>query len=347
MRAGSMALIYAALFLTTPAFGQSFLWVDGAATYLYGVVIALLYLIPYRRVLQSGKAYSGWWGERCVKFIGMLVFGIFAGNTFENMGAALIIVSIAYNTFFVLKGIKIQAWMLGIGNVLGVLLSVLAPGTRSRLADVGGISLTAMIKNVCFVAADFVKYLWLPLAFVVFMTIMQWNSQSKGIPLLQRCRNLISEISCTCIYTLGALAAAFSMILSPQFPERAWSAPVVLMIIAVVSAIPEQGAACNWKKHTSFALAVLVCLSCATWFNAYFELKSTYYYHQGRVTKIETAVKSGESSVSIPAITSRSRYSVFSIGGDLVWEPSAWPNCSMARYFEIDQIVRQPGDSHN
>ncbi len=346
LSAGSLIIIYSAVFLLTPAFGQSFLWVDGSATYLYGVIIALLYLIPYRKVLRTGET-SPSKVVRCVKFVGMTALGFFAGNTFENMGAALIIVIFAYMLIFKLKRVKIRAWMWGIGNILGLAASVLAPGTKSRLETIGGPSLMGIARNIIFIATDFVEYLWLPVTCILFMMIIQWNVRSAQASLLKQCSTLISKCSCTFIYATGALAAAFSMILSPQFPERAWSAPVVLIIIALVSSISELDVSCNLKKRAAFFLSVLVCVSCSTWINAYFELKSTFFCHLERIAQIEAAVEHGEKTVTISAITSKSQYSVFSIDGDLEWDSTVWPNIAMARYYDIDEIVRQQGDLHN
>lgn len=43
-----LSMIYCSLFLFTPAFGQSFLWVTGASNYLYGIAVNLIYLVPFR-----------------------------------------------------------------------------------------------------------------------------------------------------------------------------------------------------------------------------------------------------------------------------------------------------------
>ena len=43
-----LAVIYIFLFLFIPDFGQSILWLDGCSNYLYGTIIALAFLIPFR-----------------------------------------------------------------------------------------------------------------------------------------------------------------------------------------------------------------------------------------------------------------------------------------------------------
>ena len=107
------------------------------------------------------------------------------------------------------------------------------------------------------------------------------------------------------------------------------------------------GRVLQFKETHCFFLSVLVCISCSTWINAYFELKSTFFCHLERIAQIEAAVEHGEKTVTISAITSKSQYSVFSIDGDLEWDSTAWPNIAMARYYDIDEIVRQQGDLHN
>ena len=46
-------LISVLLFLCTPSFGQSFLWITGASNYLYGIIIILLVLLPYRLQINN------------------------------------------------------------------------------------------------------------------------------------------------------------------------------------------------------------------------------------------------------------------------------------------------------
>ncbi len=51
-----LLMIYCFLFLFTPDFGESFLWVTGASNYLYGIAINLIYLIPFRTLTRTKQS---------------------------------------------------------------------------------------------------------------------------------------------------------------------------------------------------------------------------------------------------------------------------------------------------
>lgn len=48
-----LIFIYCSLFLFTPAFGQSFLWLTGSSNYMYGILLILLYLIPFSDLVRK------------------------------------------------------------------------------------------------------------------------------------------------------------------------------------------------------------------------------------------------------------------------------------------------------
>ena len=349
--AWDLSIVYISLFLLAPSFGQSYLWVDGSATYLYGVIIALLYLTPYRCVLtQSRKGTCVRGNKICdlLKFLWMLFIGFLAGNTFENMGAALIVIVAAYQIYIKLSGIKIKLWMTGIGNILGLMMSVLSPGTQMRMNHAGGLTIVQFVKNMIFIAADYFEYFWLPIGIFAVIAVLFLSTMPDEYSLRKKLVILITAAPSSIIYLLGSLAAAFSMALSPQFPERAWSAPTILLLASLCSEIAELAPDIGFlKKQKTFVISILICAFCASYFNAFIELKSTYHYHLDRIKQIEAAIVTETDTVTIPAITSSSRYSVFGLNGDLGWDPDAWQNVSFAKYYGIGEIVRDQSDIHN
>lgn len=87
------------VFLSCPAFGQSFLWSTGAANYLYGILIILCFLIPYRiQIKCKSKRYP--MPLEITFAIIYLFLGIIAGWTNENTSVAMIAMIIGYRNSY-------------------------------------------------------------------------------------------------------------------------------------------------------------------------------------------------------------------------------------------------------
>lgn len=343
IRASELVIAYGVLFLSAPAFGQSFLWLDGSATYSLGIVIAFTYLIPFRRMIhqiQQGTYLQGTFLSNLLKFVWTFGLGVLAGNTSENVGAAMIIFILLCCIYAILHKTKIQLWMLGLGNILGTVLAVVSPGTQSRLAGTGGLTILGMIKNVVFIGANFVTYLQLPLCIFSGLLIANLLCCRKSA-----IREHLERSAALIIYMISMLAAAFSMILSTQFPERAWSIVVVFAAVVVVHSFDSFAAALPRITRVRILTAcILIVLSAGSYVNGLVRLKSIHAFHQERIRIIETAVHNGEKSVEISAIASTSPYSVFDPLGDLSRDSTKWPNTAIARYFGIEEILRAPED---
>lgn len=341
--ASDLIIAYAILFLSAPAFGQSFLWLDGSATYSLGIVIALAYLIPFRKAIyqiQHGTYTKGSFLTQLFKFLYTFALGILAGNTSENVGAAMIIFILLCGIFVKLHHTKLQLWMLGLGNIAGTILAVMSPGTQSRLESTGGLSVVGMIKNIVFIGADFVEYLRLPLCIFAGLLIayMICTKHSSVKAHLEKNAALI-------IYFVSTLAAAFSMILSTQFPARAWSIVSSLSAIVVILCFESFSATIpHIAKIRISVVTLLIVFSIGTYTNSFFRLKAISAFHQAREELIVTAVQNGEKCVEIPAIASNCPHSVFDPIGDLSEDSSSWPNTVIARYYGIDEVKRASED---
>ncbi len=205
------------LFLYTPAFGQDFLWLDGAANYLWGMVIILVFFIPYR--LQMTRENSVFNKKKSVLFI-FFFAGIIAGWTNENMSLAL--VSMIFVCIYLTKKNynHIFKWQIsgGIGAIIGSTFLLLAPGNFNRLAQEGGGQRVDIVKNFFDITALFVDshFLLYPLIFMLILFIL-----SK--------KNLAYFA-----YLTGFIVSMYAMLGSPYYTDRAKLGSLVLVIILVV-----------------------------------------------------------------------------------------------------------------
>lgn len=339
-----LALIYIALFVFTPSVGQSYLWTNSASIYLGGVVMILIYLIPYRMVLRNvelGREQRRGFVYNIVLFIWMLFMGLIAGDTNENMSAGLLFAVIGYLIVFRIKKIRIQPWMLGIGNLLGMIAMYFAPGNQKRVSNAGGINIWGIPKRLILVTALFLEKMWfliLILSVVIAVIVLFYRTKDLDIKAL-----LLTFPAQGYVYLIGALASVYSMILLSFFPIKAWSFCVAFSIIVLVSFANELKSLIDnpkSKRLIGVALIAIILVFGGIYTNAFFTVKSANYENDKRLAIINEAIKNGEDSATIPAILDYNKYTPYEGSGELSWDSSEWPNKSIARYYGLKEIIR-------
>ena len=59
-------LIFCAVFVLMPVFGEVCLWLDGSVNYLWAIVFNLLFIYPYFRLFNSGEKFTAPPSQACV-----------------------------------------------------------------------------------------------------------------------------------------------------------------------------------------------------------------------------------------------------------------------------------------
>lgn len=338
-------LIGILLFLTAPKFGESYLWTAGASNYLYGMITILCVMIPYR-LQAEGKTVFSSLAAKIFMAVAYLFFGILAGWTSENVSVAMIAMMIAYMIWYRAKSIKIQFWNISgcVGGIIGCLFMLLAPGTAHRMDQAGGSGGILMwIKRFVIHSTSLVIYTQL-IMILLLAVLGVYLYQKRQLFVQTKGKNIVlfvENCGIPLIYLLGFLGAVYSMIVSPSFPERAWSGPIVLLLIAVCgfsTLVDMSGSVIKTGKIAGVAFALVLFL--ATYFHAFVELRHVNADFQERVSTIETSLANGEGSVEIPSIYGLNDYCGYSQWGDLNLDSAEWPNTAIARYYGADEIIR-------
>ena len=220
------------LWIITPNFGQSYLWITGASNYLYGILIILIYLIPFRMANNSVNSKNKGLVINILLSALYLLVVIIAGWTNENTSVALICIIILYLISYKISKKRIKSWMICglMGNIIGFLLMILAPGQSKRLENAGGIGgISIIIKRSIFITIDFMKYMT-PLIIILSILLIYYYFNNKN---KMSIINMIEDLKIGIIFLIATLASIYSMMMSPSFPERAWSGPVILFIISL------------------------------------------------------------------------------------------------------------------
>lgn len=215
-------LINLAAWFFMPMFGDTVLWITGSANYLWGTTILLLFLLPYR-------FYNGVVNDKKKAFVTivMLLAGVIAGWTNENTVAGMIVIILLLFLYYRSQGWKIPlAYIVGLlGVVIGYSLMILAPGNFKRGGEAIGLDLFVILyRFVTYTQSLFVEYGYLLMIYVLLAVIMDRLPKKEASV-------KISYLSY--IYLIGGLIAIYAMLLSPQFPLRAWFGLITFFLIAL------------------------------------------------------------------------------------------------------------------
>lgn len=328
-------LINCILWVLTPAFGQSFLWITGSCNYMYGIFIILVFLIPYRKVLSN--AYTRKENNLIIKIIQAitcLLLGIIAGWTNENTGVALIFMILLFLINYKIENKEFSIWMFTglIGSLIGFCMILFSPGQATRLSNSGGFgNIVTIFKRFCFISFDFFSYLTpilILLGFYLIFYLVYFN------------KKLFEDFGDFFIYFLGSVVSVYCMIVAPTFPDRVWSGCIIIFVIAVgnIYSLIDWNYT-NFTKYFNICLVIICILNFGSnYMNAFFELKYVKSQNDLRVNYILEEKEKGNLDVSIKPILSHSKYSCFNYYGDLNKDKNNWPNTAIARYYGLNTV---------
>lgn len=331
--------IFLILWIITPSFGQSYLWITGAANYLYGIFIILLYLIPFRKLNKDYCDKKGLFNNMLISVL-YLIIGIIAGWTNENNSVALICIVILYLVNCKNNKINIKLWMISglLGNIIGFLLMILAPGQGKRLEKAGGVgSIVSILKRSVFISIDLMKYL-IPMIMLMIILITYYYNKNK---IKNNIINMINDLSISIIFFIGTLASIYSMIISPSFPERAWSGPVILLTISIGNIFSKIKFDKSFDKSLKIIIVLVCMFFCTSYIEAVLKLRQTTYSFNERIQNIIEHKEDNVTEITIPSIIGYSKYDCYTRFGDLSSDSNKWPNTAIAKYYGIDSINKE------
>ncbi len=214
-------LITLAVWFLQPVLGDTVFWLTGAANYLWGTTLILLFLLPFR--MYEGQKSNII--TQILMSVIISILGVIAGWTNENTAAAMLLILILYCAYFYSQKWNIPVWLITgfIGSLAGFFLMIAAPGNYVRA---GGSSLDLFVLLYrLFNSTHTLLFYCGPLLLVtLLMYIIFYRFPYK---------NSDDSLKLSLIYTIAAIAAVYAMVLSPTFPRRALFGVVTYLIIGV------------------------------------------------------------------------------------------------------------------
>lgn len=322
-----------------PAWGQNFLWLDGSCNYLWTTTIILLFLVPFRK----NQDKSDFNPNMPVSFLFFLL-GIFAGWSNENSSAAVLFLLIAYFAVKIVNRKRIVAFeVLGtVGFLIGFSLLMAAPGNYIRL-EVINVRLEAIGPRVTSTRELFVKRL---LERFLDITLLYYKNKGFavmaaslffGFDLVYHQKRKLHIV--VYFYALAAVAACYSMLVSPSFPDRAFLPVVVFSGIALGNILLQIEIPEIIKRNAIIFIFLAVTGISFSALKAGKNIMGIYLKWQNRIEYILAEKEKGNLDITVKApIPARDRHAALYGLADILDDKNEWPNTAIAKYFGLHSI---------
>lgn len=317
-----LILIHLTLWFVLPVFGQTCLWLIGSCNYLWTTVLILWFLWVYRQKNQK---------DSIARIVSLFLLGIIAGWTNENTAVGLIIVSLGFLIVEKLDNknkLPKYKWSGLLGNIVGFLVLILAPGNYVRADGIqdNTFIVIKIIKRIVQYTITMTNYL-LPLFILLVILISIYIFYKKKIH-----RQVW-------IYLVGAFFCIYSMVLSPQFPERSWFGVIIFMLIATFDLLYDIE---KFNKVYQFIVVDILLILSFVHIGEYLgtaidinNLRNVWEYRENYIAKQKDQ---GKDEIKVDAYYSQDKHNPTYGLADLFDDKKLWPNTSIAEYFDIKSI---------
>ena len=320
-------IIAAGIFLLAPGFGQSYLWVTGSANYLFGMVLILGFLSLFVYNMNENKLRG------VFAAITFFIFGVFSGGTNENTAVALIVTVMLVIAFQKINTKKIHPWMISglAGNIVGFASIIFAPGERVRISGTTGVgSFPVWISRALSISGKVLVYFWPVMIVAIILFVVFFIKNKKG---------RFQALSIPGIYFIAMLVCTYSMVLSPSFPERAWSGTTIFGMITLMSIYNATDVIAKPLIKKAIVAFVMV-ISAAVFCVAIKDLNPVKIQFDAREESVVNQIAAGKKDLCVDSITSNSKYSCFETYGDIEYDKNDWKNIAFARYWNAETVTK-------
>lgn len=338
LSAVQLIFLFGLFWFTVPAFGTVFFWRNGIANYGFPLFFMLLFLVPYRFLIDN-PLYSP---STFTKILhGIISFP--AGLSNENSG--IIVFILAACVCFVLhkRGYKVPLWAkIGVGVALiGWLILILAPGPYVRLQHPVFLAYREMSWFNRVVQFSFKMLHWqilLAPQYLIIGAVFWWNKNQQ----IDKNQLIVTLSACgASILSLGAF------VLSVTPPERALTSAFIFCSIATYSSLFIYKNSYHLIKKNRIVILLytmlLVTICSSIFFQFQIFLKATSISAERM-----TLLHSGNKTVSLPSYENSNKY--FFIGeeiSDVNCDNNDWINLCMSKYFNVDTITLETPKGHS
>jgi hypothetical protein len=297
------------VFTLFPLLGQVFFWKAGVSNHLWGVILILSFMLPFR--LNSAKKIKI---NSIQSLLLYTLLGFFAGLTIENVSAVVL----GFLLFYYLisyrnKLIDIKFIYPLMANAVGVSLLLFSPGTTYRRIyysqfgyDGNYTGIAMFINRFGRVHTDFMKTTW-PLlvtffvCLLIFTIAVLWNKKFTGEQVSKKTKS--SLIALLIMFVMAYLSVLIMITISYQSDQRRGFTFFWLIVISQIAYLMTE---ILKKLPNRMSLAIFSIL--AIIFMAQMLKIATVYtrFNQANAARMEiihSALTAGQNEVVLPAIS--------------------------------------------
>ena len=348
-----LLLSYLLIWLFEISFGETVLWITGAAVYLFATTYILLSLALYKYLLNTSQIR-----KPVLMCVLMFIIALLAGNSSENNSGAAILLVIIYtlNKYLSEKksargkyGIKefTRPYMIAafLGYLMGYGLLVLAPGGHNRAEAVSEGDYTGMtgILSHIYKLSMALRDNLLPfmIAIIILVVILTVTGHFRSFKDVRENNALL--------FVLGALASTYVLMFIPLPVKRVFFGATAFFIIASVQLLMELRQNEAWVRVVKYSAVSILCLM---FFFTYLEnlvnLARILREDNERLEIMSRASEAHESYVEVPMYREafKNKYSA-AHDNDFGEDPGYWINTFYEDWYGIESIVGVPRDIWN
>lgn len=317
-----LVVIFCLMWFIQPVFAETTLWITGSCNYLFGTLIILLFLLPYR-LYKNAQQNS--YIQIALNII-LMIAGVIAGWTNENTAAAMIVMIISFIYYYKSLKWNIPLWAYAglTGAVIGYILMIAAPGNFVRASEAPSLSAFLIIYRLLNYTQRFIIYLGLLNLGIMVCYIIYKNTLDQ---------NKKQDFKYIIIYIIGVFISIYTMLASPSFPARAWFGTICFNIIAfgiMYQQLCYRDKLIKKIKTTVFIGSILI--FAASYYDAFKDVSNISNIWKEREIIIAEKKKLGESSVTFREYQAKTKFGL----GDTYY---ALPYIS--KYYEIEFILEK------
>ncbi|OAB42996.1 DUF3329 domain-containing protein [Paenibacillus glacialis] len=337
----SLVFVLFLVWFGLPAFGETIIWEAGAVNYLWVAVVSLVFLLPYRYLLDGKHLLKD--DKKSLAI--MVILGLLAGWSQENQAIVNVFVVGSFSLYFWLK-VKIRTlpkWYYGglFSVVLGSGILLLAPGNFNRSSTVDNEFTQSEkfqnFKNGLDLLFYEQRYLFLFLVVVVVALLLMILLRNNII------KSKKTEVYLSVVFILGGSLSVIAMFFSPAFPPRSSFAAGIAFIVSISFIMNSTFLDSLNKRLYNLPLIVLVVLLFNSMIFNFQQYKQLNEEHQNRIEIIKENVKKGNLNVKVPFYQDI-KFNIHMFGWDITEDKDHYYNNIMTKYFGLNTIKGVKGD---
>lgn len=309
-------LLFVLMWLLQPAFAETAIWITGSANYLWGTLIILTFLLPFRLYQNKQNSII----QNTLYAILMFIAGVISGWTNENTAASMLIIIVAFLFYYKKNKWTIPLWAyIGLGGaIIGYIIMIIAPGNFIRAEGTSN-SPFLMVYRLLTHTQSFVDYLGiLNLGVVILLILYLKFSEKKNKTILHL----------SLIYSIGTIVSIYTMIMSPAFPARAWFGTITLNIIVFGLIFQNLNTKEPFIQNIKNTIIVFCIISFSfTFYEAYKDVTEIDKIWKERMVIIDESKKNGTNTIVFDEYQAKTKFGL----GDAHYALKY-----MSQYYDID-----------